>query len=82
MSKQKNPSGYEQSFKKYECEDCTDCPLKAKCTKVKGNRQAQWNMIFEEMKAKAKAVLECEEKAIYARSKVVAESAFGHIKGN
>ncbi|WP_412674432.1 transposase [Aeribacillus composti] len=32
----KNPSGYEQSFKIYECEDCTDCPLKAKCTKAKG----------------------------------------------
>ncbi|WP_339230226.1 IS1182 family transposase [Aeribacillus sp. FSL K6-2833] len=79
----KNPSGYEQSFKIYECEDCTDCPLKAKCTKAKGNRQVHWNPIFEEMKAKAKTALECEEKAaIYARRKVEAESVFGHIKGN
>ncbi|GGK19587.1 hypothetical protein GCM10010965_10790 [Caldalkalibacillus thermarum] len=75
----KNPSGYEQSFKIYECEDCTDCPLKAKCTKAKGNRQVHWNPIFEEMKAeemkaKAKTALECEEKAaIYARRKVEAE---------
>ncbi|MEK5324204.1 transposase [Aeribacillus sp. FSL M8-0254] len=73
----------EQSYKIYECEDCTDCPLKAQCTKAKGNRQVHWNTIFEEMKAKAKAALECEEKAaIYARSKVEAESVFGHIKGN
>nr|WP_236546414.1 IS1182 family transposase [Anoxybacillus sp. PDR2] len=80
---QKNPSGYEQSFKIYECEDCTDCPLKAKCTKAKGNRQVHWNTVFEEMKAKAKTALECEEKAaIYARRKVEVESVFGHIKGN
>jgi Transposase DDE domain len=79
----KNQSGYEQSFKIYECEDCTDCPLKAQCTKAKGNRQVHWNTVFEEMKAKAKTALECEEKAaIYARRKVEVESVFGHIKGN
>ncbi|WP_243289810.1 IS1182 family transposase [Bacillus sp. FJAT-47783] len=79
----KNSSGYEQSFKIYECEDCTNCPLKAKCTKAKGNRQVHWNTVFEEMKAKAKTALECEEKAaIYARRKVEVESVFGHIKGN
>ncbi|WP_407640130.1 IS1182 family transposase [Bacillus massiliglaciei] len=79
----KNQSGYEQSFKIYECEDCTDCPLKEKCTKAKGNRQVHWNTVFEEMKAKAKTALECEEKAtIYARRKVEVESVFGHIKGN
>ena len=79
----KNQSGFEQSFKIYECEDCTDCPLKAQCTKAKGNRQVHWNTIFEEMKAKAKAALECEEKAaIYAQRKVEVESVFGHIKGN
>lgn len=79
----KNKSGYEQSFKIYECEDCTDCPLKATCTKAKGNRQIHWNPVFEEMKAKAKAALECEDKAaIYARRKIEVESVFGHIKGN
>ena len=79
----KNQSGYEQSYKIYECEDCTDCPLKVECTKAKGNRQIHWNTVFEEMKAKAKTALECEEKAaIYARRKVEVESVFGHIKGN
>jgi hypothetical protein len=63
----KNASGHEQSYKIYECEDCSGCPLKAKCTKAKGNRQVHWNPIFEEMKAKAKAktALECEDKAAY-----------------
>lgn len=79
----KNASGYEQSYKIYECEDCTDCPLKPQCTKAKGNRQVHWNTIYEEMKAKAKAALECEDQAaIYARRKVEVESVFGHIKGN
>lgn len=79
----KNQSGYEQSFKIYECENCTDCSLKAKCRKAKGNRQVHWNTVFEEMKAKAKTALECEETAaIYARRKIEVESVFSHIKGN
>ncbi|WP_424769456.1 IS1182 family transposase [Paenibacillus sp. sgz302251] len=79
----KNSSGLEQSFKIYECEDCSDCPLKAACTKAKGNRQVHWNTVWEELKAKAKTALEDDEKsAIYARRKVEVESVFGHIKGN
>lgn len=79
----KNASGFEQSYKIYECEDCFDCPLQAQCTKAKGNRQVHWNTVFEEMKAKAKTALECEEKAaIYAQRKIEVESVFGHIKGN
>ncbi|WP_429809859.1 transposase [Cohnella laeviribosi] len=67
----------------YECEDCSDCPLKLSCTKAKGNRQVHWNTIWEELKAKAKRALEDDEKsAIYARRKVEVESVFGHLKGN
>ena len=79
----KNSSGFEQSYKIYECEDCSGCPLKDRCTKAKGNRQVHWNTIYEEMKAKAKAALESEDQtAIYARRKTEVESVFGHIKGN
>ena len=79
----KNQSGYIQSYKIYECEDCTDCPLKPQCTKAKGNRQVHWNTIFEEMKAKAKAALECDaNRGIYSLRKIEVESVFGHIKGN
>ncbi|MDA3131072.1 transposase, partial [Aliibacillus thermotolerans] len=74
----KNASGYVQSYKVYECEDCTDCPLKPQCTKAKDNRQVHWNPIFEEMKAKAKAALECDDKAaIYSKRKNEVESVFG-----
>ncbi|WP_191567237.1 transposase [Metabacillus idriensis] len=49
----KNAFGYEQSYKIYECEDCSGCPFKSTCTKAKGNRQVHWNTIFEEMKEKS-----------------------------
>jgi len=62
-TKRKNSAGYEQDFKVYECEDCSDCPLKSLCTKSKGNRQVYWNPVYEEMKAKAKATLDDEQKA-------------------
>ena len=76
-------TGLEQSFKIYECEDCSDCPLKSACTTAKGNRQVHWNTVWEELKAKASAAIEDDEKsAIYARRKVEVESVFGHIKGN
>ena len=79
----KNASGYEQSLKIYECENCLDCPLKALCTKAQGNRQVQWNPVYEEMKAKAKAALEDESKTqIYAQRKIDVKSVFGHLKGN
>ena len=82
-SQRKNTEGYEQDYKIYECEDCTDCPLKALCTKAKGNRQVHWNPVYEEMKAKARAALDDEQKAaLYAKRKVDVETVFGDIKGN
>lgn len=79
----KSRTGLKQSFKIYECEDCSDCPLKPACTKAKGNSQIHWNTIWEELKVKAKTALEDDEKSvIYARRKVEVDSVFGHIKGN
>ncbi|MEE1130034.1 MAG: IS1182 family transposase, partial [Caryophanon sp.] len=76
-------TGHTQDFKVYECEDCHDCPLKALCTKAKGNRQVHWNTIYEELKAKAKAALEDDKlSALYAQRKVDVESMFGNLKGN
>jgi len=82
-SQRKNTGGYKQDYKIYECEDCTDCPLKALCTKANGNRQVHWNPVYEEMKAKARAALDDEQKAaLYAKRKVDVETVFGDIKGN
>ncbi|MGE7187084.1 transposase [Peribacillus sp. NPDC006672] len=67
----------------YECEDCSDCPLKSRCTKAEGNRQVHYNPIYEELKTKAKVNLWSESNAqIYARRKIEVENVFGHINGN
>ena len=76
-------NGFTRDFKIYECQDCTDCPLKSQCTKATGNRQVHVNPVYEELKAKAKVNLWSESNAqIYARRKIEVESVFGHIKGN
>ncbi|WP_223823632.1 transposase [Rummeliibacillus sp. TYF-LIM-RU47] len=38
VHEEKETLGFVQDFKIYECEECGDCPLKALCTKEKGNR--------------------------------------------
>lgn len=79
----KNKSGFVQDFKIYECEDCSDCPLKKLCTKAKGNRQVHWNPVYEELKAKARKALEDETlKQVYALRKIEVETVFGNLKGN
>lgn len=37
--KQKSKSGYQSEVTVYECEDCSGCPHKKKCTKAKGNKR-------------------------------------------
>ena len=39
LKKQRSKSGYESEVTVYECEDCTGCPYKEKCTKAKGNKR-------------------------------------------
>ncbi len=81
--KKKNASGFVQDFKIYECEDCSDCPLKALCTKAKGNRQVHWNPVYEELKETAKKALEDETfKHVYSRRKIEVETVFGNLKSN
>lgn len=36
---QKSKNGYESEVTVYECEDCTGCPYKEKCTKAKNNKK-------------------------------------------
>lgn len=75
--------GYKRDFKIYECEDCSGCPFKAKCTKAKGNRQVHYNPVYEEVKAKARQALYSEEgRAKYRQRKLEVEPVFGNLKQN
>jgi transposase len=84
-SKRKDKVGFIRDFKVYECEDCTACPLRSKCTKaMKGkNRTIQLNPSWEYFKAHVRELLK-EEKTgrLYRQRKIDVEPVFGDIKKN
>ena len=73
--------GYESKVDKYECEDCSDCPLKKVCTKARGNREIEVNHTLNEYKRQVRERL-TSERGLYHRSKrpVEPEAVFGQIK--
>ena len=77
--------GFQRNFKVYECENCTDCPLRSLCTKVKNgnNRKMAVNEKWEAQKEYVRAKLS-EEKtnSIYRRRKIDVEPVFGFLKAN
>ena len=73
--------GYESKVDKYVCEDCSDCPLKKECTKVKGNREIEVNHTLNDYKRQVRELL-TSERGLYHRSKrpIEPEAVFGQIK--
>jgi len=64
--------GYTREFKVYECDDCSDCPLRSLCTKAKegNNRKIYYNQKWEQQKSYTKQQLsEKETGEIYAKVK-------------
>ena len=78
---QKTKSGYEREVTYYECNDCSQCPHKKKCTRSKGNRKLQVSKKFLAQRA---ASLEriTSPKGIELRMNrsIQSEGAFGVIK--
>lgn len=75
--------GFKRYLKRYECEDCSNCPLRSKCTKAKSdkNREIQKNMNWEYFKATIQQLLSEEETGkLYRQRKIDVELAFGHLK--
>jgi transposase len=78
-------SGFERTFKVYECEDCTGCPLRKNCTKAQEgkNRQLMINEKWEQQKEYVRTKLSDEETAaIYRQRKMDVEPVFGFLKAN
>lgn len=75
--------GFKRYLKRYECEDCSDCPVRSQCTKAKSdkNREIQKNMNWEYFKATIQQLLsEKETGKIYRQRKIDVEPAFGYLK--
>lgn len=47
MKTRKSKSGYKSQVTVYECEDCNDCPYKARCTRAAGNRKMEVSKTFQ-----------------------------------
>lgn len=77
--------GFTREFKVYECEDCSDCPLRDLCTKAKAgnNRKVFRNEKWESQKEYVKEKLSDEKTGeIYGKRKIDVEPVFGFLKAN
>lgn len=67
----------------YTCEDCSDCPKKAQCTKAKGNRQVHWNKRLHEWREESEYLIQTEQGIRYRLNRSIqAEGTFGTMKSN
>lgn len=74
---------FKQIKRFYQAKNCTDCPLKGKCSKRKGNRIIEINPKLNYYKSKVRANLNSEKGKQYrSRRPVEVEAVFGMIKNN
>ena len=65
----------------YQCEDCSQCPLKEKCTKAQGNRQNPGQLSFAKMRTRAKDLLLSKQGTVLRKQRSMdVETVFGRIK--
>lgn len=76
-------NGYEANVIKYQAKRCEGCPLRGQCHKSKTNRVIEVNYRLQELKNKAKELLN-SELGLAHRSKrpIEVEAVFGQLKSN
>ena len=76
-------NGYPSQRRVYECEDCSDCPVKEECTRSKYNRRVY---IGEELRAMRKAASELlsspEGVKLRSQRPIEVEAVYGRLKHN
>jgi transposase len=79
----KTSTGFVQTLKRYQAQNCATCPLNGACHKAQGNRIIEINNNLQRHKAIAYTLLNSEE-GIKRRKKRCCdvESVFGNIKQN
>jgi hypothetical protein len=76
----KTDNGYQSERRVYECDHCMDCPLKAECTRAKGNRRIQVSFRLRQFRAQARSnLLSDEGKALRCERVTEVETVFGQI---
>lgn len=75
--------GLESEKRIYECEDCSDCPLKEKCTQAKGNRRLHWNRQLDQWRQESEVLIQTELGILYRVNRSIqAEGCFGSLRNN
>lgn len=74
-------SGYVSTITIYECENCSGCPYKNKCTKAKGNKRLQASKKFIKYRKKSlDNIMTPEGKLLRMNRSIQVEGAFGVLK--
>lgn len=83
VSHKTSSSGYRSEVSIYECENCTDCNYKQKCTKAKGNRRMQVSKTFvEKRQISYNNILTEEGILLRVNRSIQVEGAFGVLKND
>ena len=83
IKKQKSKSGYESEVTVYECEDCTGCLHKGKCTRAKGNKRLYISKSFLEKRQESYENILSEKGILYRMNRSIqVEGAFGVLKND
>ena len=78
---QKSKSGYEREVTYYECDDCSNCQFKKRCTRAKGNRKLQVSKKFLAQRAASlKRITDPKGIMLRMNRSIQSEGAFGVIK--
>jgi hypothetical protein len=81
--KNKTSTGFEQTLRRYQAQNCYNCPLNGACHKSKGNRIIQVNVDLERQKKKAHELLNSPEGVERRKKRCFdVEPVFASIKGN
>ena len=81
VGKQKTKSGYEREVTYYECDDCSQCPFKKRCTRAKWNRKLQVSKKFISQRAASlERITDPEGIILRMNRSIQSEGAFGVVK--
>lgn len=79
----KSASGYRATLTVYECEDCSGCIHKPKCTKAQGNRRMEASKIFIEKRQKSyENIMTDKGVRLRVNRSIQVEGAFGVLKND
>ena len=77
----RSTSGFESTVLIYECEDCSKCPYKSKCTKAKGNKHLNVSYNFIKLRENSGENIKTDLGILYRINRSIqVEGAFGIIK--